>query len=50
MHNDEEQIANVKAFIHQIKQMITAEQIPIEQKLAILRELLSIAQRYEEGK
>lgn len=50
MHNDEEHAANVEAFIHRIEAMIRIEQIPIEQKLELLRDILSIVQEYEEEK
>jgi hypothetical protein len=47
MHDDQEHTANVAAFIHRIEALLSIEQIPAEQKLAILHELLSIAQLYE---
>lgn len=50
MHDDQEHAANVAAFINRIEALLRIEQIPVEQKLATLHELLSIAQLYEGGK
>jgi hypothetical protein len=50
MHDNNEHARNVEAFIDKIKLMLSLEQIPVEEKLTILSELLSIAQLHQEEK